>query len=451
MKRICIILVSSLLTGCVIKPQEASKEPVRLDAVGASLGYNGAERTLPELPAEPSWRDVLRRAFLANGELEAAYFEWAMAVHRIDQAATWPSQNLELGFEYMFSSENMKAFDRTTFSAGLMDGTELPNKTYTSATVAWREAQAAAERFRAAKFMLQRQVLQAWADYVFQAERVRIQEENTSLLRLVASTAASRVRTGAAQQEQVRADVELRMAENDLLSARATLDQQRAALNGLLRRDPSAPLLPEKALSEPRHVTSTDDELLAAGVANNAELAALGFDERAREAAVRRAKLEYMPEINPMATFTGSVSQSLGAAIGIPTQLPKIRAMVAESRADLRRVQASLSQSKSDKASQFAVAVLAMRDAERRADLFNKEILPLATRAVDLSRQGYSSGTVGYLEMIDAQGTLLDTRLMYAEARAMHDKMLAEIEELAGVDVETIKSSTTTENTEGNS
>ena len=38
------------------------------------------DRTLPDLPANPAWQDVLRRAFLANGDLEAAYFDWKAAL-----------------------------------------------------------------------------------------------------------------------------------------------------------------------------------------------------------------------------------------------------------------------------------------------------------------------------------------------------------------------------------
>jgi outer membrane protein TolC len=435
------ILLTILASGCVIKPSGSADELVRLEREAARQGYE-TDRTrrtvLPELPENPTWRDILRRAFYANGDLEARFHEWAMAVQRIDQAGSWPSQNLELGFEYMFSGEQMKAFDRTTVSANLMDASALPSKTYESAKIAWRDAQAAGERFRAAKFSLQAQVLQAWADYALQAERVRIQVENVQLLRLVSSTAASRVRTGAAQQEQLRADVTLKLAENELTTFRSELDQQRAALNALLLRPPEMPLEPPATLPEPRRLVADDDALLAAGVENNAELSALGFDESGRRSAIERARQEYLPEINPMAAFTGSVSQSIGAAIVLPTQLPKIRAMVAESRADLRRVQAALSQSRSDRASQFAVAVLAMRDAERRAQLFRLDVIPLATRTAELSRQGYSSGTVIYLDLIDAQRTLLETRLLLAEAITAREKRLAEIESLAGVDVETI-------------
>jgi outer membrane protein, heavy metal efflux system len=444
MRRLLATLLTACLSGCVIKPQAASREPERLDVVGRELGYATARvpasrPASPQLPASPTWNDVLECAFLSNGDLEAAFHEWAMAVERIDQAGTWPTSNVELGFDYMFSSERMKTFDRMTFSAGLMDATALPSKTYQNASVAWRDAQAAGERFRAAKFDLQMRVLQGWADYALQAERVRIAEANIDLLRLVNETAASRVRAGGAQQEQLRADVELRLAENEIATARATLDQQRASLNALLRRPPDASLQPPETMPDPRPLPGSDEELLAAGAANNADLAALGFDVQARRSAIRRARLEYLPEINPMAAFTGSLSQSLGATITVPTQLPRIRAMVAESRADLRRVEASLTQARADRAGRFVVTLLALRDAERRTLYFERDIVPLAEQTVDLTRRSYGSGASTYLDLIDTHRTLLDVRLMAAEAATMRERMLAELEALAGMDIETVR------------
>lgn len=445
MRLLLITLISLTLTGCVLKPRDATHESERLAESGKRFGYAvgraGVRTQAPNLAELPTWRDVLRRAFLANGDLEAAYYEWAMSVERIDQAGTWPTSNLELGFEYMFSAERMKSFDRMTISAGLMDASALPNKTFQNAVVATHEAQAAGERFRAAKFELQMRVLQAWADYSLQAEQLRINQENVALLRMVADTAASRVRTGGPQQEQLRADVELRMAENELATSQAVLEQQRSKLNALLRRDAAAPLVPPESLPEPRAVAASDEALLAAGVNNNAELAALGRDQEARQAAIERARMEYLPEINPMAAITGSVSQSVGATIGLPTQLPRIRAMVAEARSDLRRVQSMTGQAKADRAGRFAATLLAMRDAERRASVFERDILPLARQTVDLTRRSYAVGSASYIDLIDSQRTLLDVRLMAAEARTMREKMLAELEALAGMDIETLETS----------
>src|SRR5687768_15588988 len=117
--------LAALLSGCVLAPKEAKQEQLRLDEAGKTYSQPFAKRELPELPAQPTWREVLRRAFLTNGELEAAYWEWAMAVSRIQQAGSYPNSPVSVGFEYMFSDESMKAWDRTTISAGFDAGEKI--------------------------------------------------------------------------------------------------------------------------------------------------------------------------------------------------------------------------------------------------------------------------------------------------------------------------------------
>jgi outer membrane protein, heavy metal efflux system len=160
---------------------------------------------------------------------------------------------------------------------------------------------------------------------------------------------------------------------------------------------------------------------------------------------LERAKMEYLPDFNVMAGFTGSMTQFIGATLVLPTELPKIRATIEESRADLRRVQAMRDQEHANTAAEYVAQIAALRDAERQIGFFEKSILPLAEQAISLSRQSYSAGSSGYLDLIDTQRTLLDVRLTLAEARALREKTLAEIERLAGADLETTSTPTTQE------
>jgi outer membrane protein TolC len=146
----------------------------------------------------------------------------------------------------------------------------------------------------------------------------------------------------------------------------------------------------------------------------------------------------YIPDINPMASFTGSVSQMVGAMVMLPTNAPRIRGMIDEARAMVRESQAMLRQSHSDRAAAFVAALVGLRNAERQTRVFEETILPRAEQTLSSSRQAYSTGTGTFIELVDAQRTLLDVRLLIVEARAEREKRLAELEELAGVDIETL-------------
>lgn len=70
--------------------------------------------------------------------------------------------------------------------------------------------------------------------------------------------------------------------------------------------------------------------------------------------------------------------------------------------------------------------------------LFESRIVPAAERIVAITRQSYSAGRAAYLDMIGSERALLDARLVVAEAHAMREKRLAELEALMGTDVETL-------------
>ena len=63
--------------GCVLAPHGTRDERAQLAAAGAPFVAPVEERIVPPLPDDPDWRDLLRHAFLVNGELEAAYFDVA--------------------------------------------------------------------------------------------------------------------------------------------------------------------------------------------------------------------------------------------------------------------------------------------------------------------------------------------------------------------------------------
>ena len=424
--------VSLLLSGCVLAPRGAKDEKAALRVAGEPYEVPFERRELPELPAKPEAQDVLRRAYLSNGELEAAYFQWAAAVHRIQQAGGYPNTPLSLGFEQMFQGGT--SFDNTTvrISPDAMENLAFPPKVYQAAKVALDDARAAGKRFTAAKLSLQRKVLIAWYAYALQAERRRVQEANLSLLKLITETAIARVGAGAPQQDLLRAEVEQRRAEDELRGLEAELPQTRAMLNAMMARAPDAALTPPERIPAARPLPSDDAVILALAVKNNPELAALAHRVKGREDALELARLQYIPDFNPFHGLTGSVSQVVGIGVSIPTFLPEVRGMVKEAKADLREMQAMYRQATFDRAAQVVAALYALRNSERQSRLFDERIIPAAERVVDNVRAGYATGTSSFTDLVDARRVLLDVRLVAAEARAARETSLADLEALIG-------------------
>ncbi|MBL6752089.1 MAG: TolC family protein [Nevskia sp.] len=428
------------VSGCVLAPEGTAAEQTKLKAAGQPFEPPIEDRTLPPVPEPADWREVLRRGFMANGDLESAYFEWKAALARVDQAAIWPNSNVAVSYSYLFSSGEMKAWDRSTFGLGFDPSMNLllPFKTRAAAKVSLEAAREAGERFRAAKFELQRRVLGAYLDLALTDEKIRIARDNLQLLKLLTGSAASRVGTGAPLQDLLKAQTDSQMAENELANLQAEAESMRSMLNGMLARDARAGLQLPASLPAPRPLAADDARLIAVAVDQNPELAGLARQVAGRQDAIELARLAYLPDLNPSASFTGGVSQTLGAMAMLPTTLPAIRAMVADNLAMSRASEAMLRQTRQDRGASFVANLYFMRNAERQAQLYRQRLVPAAQQLVNSSREAYASGMMGFADLIDSERMLIAVRLMAAEAQVEREKRLAELEALAGVDIETL-------------
>jgi outer membrane protein, heavy metal efflux system len=437
---VVMLMLGVALSGCVLAPSGTAEQRARLSSAAPPFEPRIEARQVPALPLPADWRDVLSRAFLTNGELESAYFEWKAALARIDQAAVWPNSNVALSFGYMFSSDNIKAWNRTTITAGFDPAMDLslPIKARAAGKVALEAAKEAAENFRSVKFEIQRKVLAAYLDLALAEEKIRIQRDNLNLLQLLVSSASARAQSGGPQPDLLKAMTESQMVQNELAGLEAEIKGMRAMLNGMLGRDPGAPLELPQSLPSPRPVLADDAGLIAVAVAQNPELEGLSRRVAGRKDAIELAKLAYLPDVVPSASVTGSLSQFLSAMVMLPTTLPAIRAMIADAEAMERSAEAMERQTRQDRAASFVANLFLMRNAERQTELYRARVVPAVQQLLISSRQSYAAGGVTFADLIDSERMYVAVRAMVAEAQIEREKRLVELEALAGVDIETL-------------
>ena len=102
--------------------------------------------------------------------------------------------------------------------------------------------------------------------------------------------------------------------------------------------------------------------------------------------------------------------------------------------------EAMLRQTQSDRAASFVATLYSMRNAERETELYQQYVIPAAEQLVVSSRSAYAAGTVSFADLIDSERMLLTVRRTVAETRIEREERLAELEALAGVDIETLAS-----------
>lgn len=436
-----LLLTGSLLVGgCAFNRRQIDAEEQRLEAAAGSWLVPNEQRELPWLAEQPDWPEVLQRAFAANGDLEAAYHRWAAAVARLRGMSSYPDGNLALGYGYMFSRERMKAWDRTTLSAGFDPGMMLqwPGKVAQQGRIALEELQARRLRFEMAKFSLQEKVLSAYLGYALQGERLRLQGEQVRLLEALVAIGEQQVRTGGSQMPLLQAGIELTMAENELTTLAAELAATKATLASMLALPPGTELLPPGRLPGLRPMPPEDGPLLAMAVERNPELQALAHEAAAQSGAVKLARMAYYPNISPQFSITGSISRAVGAMFSLPANLTRVRSSIEEARAMLREAEAEFRQAQLDRAAQFLAALQLTRDLERQRDLLQDIILPQLEQQQAIRTRSLATGDGTYGELIEIQRSRLAIRLLIAETQVARERKLLQMETLAGVDIETL-------------
>lgn len=431
-----VLLLALALDACAIHPEGEREERDRAAELGRAFESDEAP---PPLPENPSVEDYLQAAFLTSADLRVSYWEWRAALERIPQEASPP--NPVLNFSYLFNSDNLKSWDRTTLGIANdpMQNLELPSKLGIAGRKALEEARAAGLRFEAAKFRLQAEVLSNYYDLAVHGEWFRIQAERIALAEIVAGETGARVQSGSVPQtDLVRAETDLDLARNELANMHAQMPPLVAKMNALLGREPDATLTLPSEFPAPRPLPATDNDILRLAAERSPELAALEREIGARKEALELAKAARIPDFGLSFNFTGSVSQTLGGMLVLPLRREAIQGGIDEAQALLRAAEAARLQYQRDLAASFVLDLYVLRNAERQIELFEKTILPRARQSVDLAQAAWASGRGGQSGTVETRRMVLDGQLALLQLKSEREKALTAIETWSKLDVEAL-------------
>jgi outer membrane protein TolC len=444
------------LVSCrrVILPRGEPTERAKVAAAEGVFALPVAKRPLPDLSHAAPLGAALEYAFNANGEIESAYREWRAALERVPQAGSKSDPRLE--FNVLLGLDQLKSFTENLKNVSLMIGGEQEvtrgERLEARGTQALALTQQAGEKFRAAKFKLQRDVTDVYARLALNEELRGITSDTLRLLKQSYDIAGHRyhVMSETPLTDLQKFEIEIGRTESEQRGLALKREQLMAELNGVLNRPALAPLgrVSVPAIAAPQLDAPT---LLQHAAANNPELAALRKEIETRGSGQVLAELERKPDY----TLKGSVGGfkpfypalpelQAGFAMNLPINRERIRAGIAEALAMRQASEAELRARTADTQSRLVQALVQLRDAERVRHDFADDIIPAAERFLTTQFNTYGSGAGDYLEILDTQRTLIDLRRMLAQARADRLRALAELEQLAGEDFYQLTADNTT-------
>jgi len=125
----------------------------------------------------------------------------------------------------------------------------------------------------------------------------------------------------------------------------------------------------------------------------------------------------------------------LGLQLNLPIWRRSYKAAELQARAAARRAQHEKQNTENELVARTARALYEYEDSGHRLSLYGDVLVPKAEQLINTSEAAYIAGTVDFLNLIDAEQTLLEFRLERERAWTSHQQKLAELEMLCGTDL----------------
>lgn len=372
---------------------------------------------------------AIERAARANPVLRAGLDEAAAQDGALAQAGALPNPELSLLREGQDR-------DTRTSTVTLSIPIELGGKRAARIEAAAQERQLALIEADALRITLRADTVAAFYDVHAAGERLRMAGEMAALAARATHAAARRVEAGKVSPvDETRARVAEANARIDSLHAARDLETARVRLAALWGGDgtgleivaPATPPLPQAPPVQVLLARLDQTPGMRRAQAQVAQRAALARVEQARRT----------PDVNVIVgARREGPEQRNQAVLGVSVPLPLFDRNNGAVLAALRRVDRARDEQEAEGVrlrSALLEAHARLQTARTEALLIDSDILPGARSAAQAAQRGFEAGKFGFLDVLDAQRTLVQSQTQYLNAVAQCHRAAADIARLSGM------------------
>jgi outer membrane protein TolC len=280
-------------------------------------------------------------------------------------------------------------------------------------------------------------VRKAFFDLRLLYESIDILEESRATVQTFANIARTKYEVGTAEQQDVlKAMVELARENNRLVILRERIPAAVARINAILNRPSWEPLgrptlrdttvgLPEPQVLEQKALQLQPMLKMKERAVTKSE-----FD-------LRLARKEGLPDFTVGVEYMGQKEAADAWSVMLGLTLPvwrgnKVAPLRREAEQSLTSTRSDLDQTRNEIVFMVRDAYTMVSTSRTLVDLYRDSVLPQAEQSLASARAAYETDRVGFLELLDAQRSLLDFRIEYQDALAMYLKSLADLGVAAG-------------------
>lgn len=378
---------------------------------------------------------ALSFALKSSPEVAASVTEVLAREAKIIQAHVFQNPEIELEIENIFGNKDLKNFSSAESTLSIGQPVELGGKRSKRTNLASLDRDLAQWDLEGKKLDVLLEVTKSFIDVLSEQERVRLHEELVKLAEQSFSTASARVQAGKVSPiDETKAAAALSVVKIDLERARRSLNASSKKLSALLGGTYPAFSKAEGAF-ETGPVIPTYQELLER-LHGNPDIARWQKETEQRSVALNLEKANRIPD--PVLkggikrfSETGETAFVVGVSLPLPIFNTNKGAILEaerrllkaedEKKAAILRIQTALSD-----------AYLIFSSSFTEATAFKGNVIPALQNTYDSVHEGYRYGKFGYLDVLDAQRELFESKVKYIEALAAYKKAYADIERLTG-------------------
>jgi cobalt-zinc-cadmium efflux system outer membrane protein len=408
--------------------------PPRVAAAPAETTAKQAQTTAQAESATLTLREALALALEGSPELAAFSNEVRAAEAGVLQAGVLPNPVLEVSGDNLGNARKADEGDR---AAVIQIGQliELGGKRALRIRLAEASRDIAGWDYEAKRIEILSQVTQRFVDVLAAQQRATLASESLQLAQQVADAVAKRVQAGKVSPvEETKARLASAAAQVELDQAKRGLIAVRNAL-GALWGNPRPRF--EKAIGDLERIAPLPAyEQLAMRVRSNPDLARWSSEVTRRQTAIEAERAKTVPDVTVtagVARFSQFDDHAYGVSISVPIPLfDRNQGGILEANRRLDKTADEQRAAEVRVLTELAQAYQRLAAIEQEIGTLRETLLPGAQSAYEAATRGYQLGKFGFLDVLDAQRTLFQTRSQNLRALADYQKGTAEIERLIG-------------------
>lgn len=381
-----------------------------------------------------------------NADVLNAYNRWQASMDDISVVKNLPNPSVSMGY---FLENVETAVGPQEYKIGVMQKFPWFGKLGTSGKAKSFQAEALHQTYFQTRENVTAKIKSLYYDIYFLEKAIEITRQNVHLLENWEKVIQTKYQTAQAiHLDVIKTQIELMKLQNDLESLTAKrlplLQEFRAVLNDQLIQEINIPdTLHIQLLELPK------ESVLQIVTENNHSLLAAENSVRAQTSLLKRAKLQYYPDIGLGLDLIGTGEKEMNGipvndsgkdplvfkvSLEIPLWFSKNAKTVSSARYNKTASENKRVSMNNRIIAEVENVWFKMDDANRQMDLYRNELIPKSIESLGSSEKAYISDKADLLTLIDAQRQFLQFNLEYENSVVSYLKQKALLESYMGLE-----------------